>query len=172
MPPCSARSSTSRCRGGLRPCLTGPARGGLPSGRSGQRDGQSWIEHRDGSCGTAFLLEMTGAVVERAEIAQPLQPPGGVVAGNEVADRRPDLGGGAEGSAPDCLLLEGSKEPLDDAIGACRRLQIIRAMVQHTSGSRTRSIRSGTPGTFWSPAASTGAKIGFSATTPKASCCH
>ena len=33
--------------------------------------GQPVIEHRDGSCGTAFQLEMTGAVVERAEIAQP-----------------------------------------------------------------------------------------------------
>ncbi len=89
------------------PCLTGPARGGLPSGRSGRRDGQPSIEHRDGSCGAAFELEMTGAVVERAEIAQPLQSPGGVVAGDEVADRRPDLGGGAEGPAPDRLLLEG-----------------------------------------------------------------
>src|SRR3954447_20776454 len=116
MPPCSARSSTSRCRGGLRPCLTGPARGGLPSGRSGRRDGQLSIEHRDGSCGAAFELEMAVMVVERAEIAQPLQSPGGVVAGDEVADRRPDLSGGAEGPGPDCLLLEGPEEPLNDAI--------------------------------------------------------
>src|SRR3954466_6587266 len=111
MPPCSARSSTSRCRGGLWPCLTGPARGGLPSGRSGRRDGQPLIEHRDGSCGVAFGLAVSGAVVERAEIAQPFQPPGGVVAGDEVADRGSDLGGGAKGSAPDRLLLEGPEEP-------------------------------------------------------------
>ena len=64
----------------------------------------------------AFELEMAVAVVERAEIAQPLQSPGGVVAGDEVADRRPDLGGGAKGSAPDRLLLEGPEEPLDDAV--------------------------------------------------------
>jgi hypothetical protein len=100
MPPCSARSSTSRYRGGLRPCLTGPARGGLPSGRSGRRDGQPSIEHRDGSCGKAFLLEVSGPIVERAEITQPLQPPGGVVAGDEVTDRRPDFGGGAEARSP------------------------------------------------------------------------
>jgi hypothetical protein len=98
------------------PCLTGPARGGLPSGRSGRRDGQPSIEHRDGSCGVTFRLKMAGAVVERAEPAQPFQSPGGVVAGDEVGDRCPDLGGGAEGSAPDCLLLEGSEEPLDDAV--------------------------------------------------------
>jgi len=110
MPPCSARSSTSRCRGGLRPCLTGPVRGGLPSGRSGRRDGQPSIEHRDGSCGKAFGLEMAVPVVERAEVAQPLQPPGGVVAGDEVTDCGPDLGGGAEGSAPDRLLLERSEK--------------------------------------------------------------
>ena len=42
---------------------------------------------------------MTGAVVEGAEIAQPLQSPGSVVAGDEVADRCLDLGGGAEGLA-------------------------------------------------------------------------
>ena len=35
MPAYSAQSSTSRYRGGLQPCLTGPARGGLPNGRSG-----------------------------------------------------------------------------------------------------------------------------------------
>src|SRR4051794_35668379 len=116
MPPCSARSSTSRCRGGLRPCLTGPVRGGLPNGRSGRRDGQLSIEHRDGSCGAAFLLEVSVPVVERTEPAQALQSPGGVVAGDEVADRRPDLGGGAEGSAPDRLLLEGPEEPFDDAV--------------------------------------------------------
>jgi hypothetical protein len=98
------------------PCLTGPARGGLPSGRSGQRDGQLLIEHRDGSCGAAFQLEMAVAVVDRAEITQPLQSPGGVVAGDEVADRCPDLGGGAKGSAPDRLLLEGPEKSFDDAI--------------------------------------------------------
>ena len=36
-------------------------------------------------------MEVSGPVVERAEITQPLQPPGGVVAGDEVGDRRPDL---------------------------------------------------------------------------------
>jgi hypothetical protein len=99
-------------------CLTGPARGDLPNGRSGRQDDQPAIEHRDGSCGTAFQLEVSVPVVERAEITQPLQPPGGVVADDEVGDRRLDLGGGAEGSAPDRLLLEGPEEPLDDAI-AC-----------------------------------------------------
>lgn len=90
MSPCSAQSSTSRCRGGFRPCLTRPAEG-LPSSRLGRRDGQTSIEHPDGSCGAVFRLEMAVAVVEWAEIAQPLQPPSGVVAGDEVGDRGPDL---------------------------------------------------------------------------------
>src|SRR5512134_80112 len=39
VPPCSGRSSTlsRRCRGGQGPSLTGPARGGVPNGRSGRR---------------------------------------------------------------------------------------------------------------------------------------
>jgi hypothetical protein len=56
MPPCSARSSTSRDRGGLRPCLTGP---NTVACRVAGWDGgmtQSSIEHRDGSCGKAFLV--------------------------------------------------------------------------------------------------------------------
>jgi hypothetical protein len=112
MPPCSDRSSTSRFRRGLRACLTGPARGSLPGGRSGRRKGkgQPSIEHRDGSCGAAFGLMMTSVVVERAGIAQPLQPPGSIVTYDEVGDRGPDLGGGAEGPDPDLLLLEGGVE--------------------------------------------------------------
>ena len=73
---------------------------------------------------TAFQLAVSVSVVKRAEITQSFQPPGGVVAGDEVADRSSDLGRGAEGSAPDRRFLEGPKEPLDDAIpcgGAGRR---------------------------------------------------
>lgn len=108
---------------------------------------QPVIEHRDGSCGTAFLLEMAGAVVEGAEIAQPLQPPSGVVAGNEVADRCPDLGGGAEGFAPNRLFLEGPKEPLDDAValwlvreGVAQRDAPVADLVREVVGRVLRPI--------------------------------
>src|SRR3954447_10347884 len=116
MPPCSARSSTSRCRGGLRPCLTGPARGGLPAGRSGRRDGQPSVEHRDGSCGGLLLVVVLGPIVEWAAVSEPFQSPQCIVALHEGTHRSSDFGSSAEGSAPDGLLLEGPEEPLDDAV--------------------------------------------------------
>jgi hypothetical protein len=76
MPPCSARSSTRRCRGGLRPCSTAPARGGLPPPRSGRRDGPPSVELQDGrSCRPAPRCQLPRPVGQRAQIAQPLQPP-------------------------------------------------------------------------------------------------
>src|SRR5689334_302770 len=116
MPPCSVRSSTCRYRGGLRPCLTGPARGGLPMGRSGRRDGQPSVEHRDGSCGGLLLGEVLGPIVEWAPVSEPLQSPRCIVALHEGSYGSFDFSGSAEGPAPDRLLLEGPEEPLDDAV--------------------------------------------------------
>src|SRR3954462_6366786 len=113
MPRGPARTTKSRCRGGLRPCLTGPARGGLPMGRSGRRDGQPSVEHRDGSCGGLLLVDVLGPTVEWAPLSEPLQSPRCIVALHEGGYRSFDFSGSAEGSAPDRLLLEGSEQPLD-----------------------------------------------------------
>lgn len=112
MPPCSVWSGASRCRAWLtvpmllQPCLTGPARGGLPLGRAGRRDVRPSIGHWDGSRGKAFRPEMAVPVVERDEMVQLLHSRVSVVAGDEIAESRFDFCGGAEDLAPDRLLLQ------------------------------------------------------------------
>src|SRR5437868_5971350 len=119
MPPCSARSSELARRwrdGRLRPRWTEPARAGLTIVRSGRQDGQPSVEPQDdGSCRRPFGL-VARAVRERAQIAEPLQAPFGIVAGDEGGDRSADLLGGAEDPAPDRLLLERAEEALDHAV--------------------------------------------------------
>src|SRR5690349_3430300 len=118
MPPCSARSSarTRRWRDGLRPRWTEPARAGLTIVRSGRQDGQPSVEPQDdGSCRRPSGL-VARAVRQRAQIAEPLQAPLRIVAGDERGDRGADLLGGAEDPAPDRLLLERAEEALDHAI--------------------------------------------------------
>src|SRR5690349_21720516 len=118
MPPCSARSSAlaRRCRDGLRPRWTEPARRDVTIAWSGRQDGQPSVELQDeGSCGRPLGL-VVRAVRQRAQIAEPLQAPFRIVAGDERGNRGANLGGGAEDAAPDRLLLERAKEALDHAI--------------------------------------------------------
>src|SRR3954464_11460834 len=51
-----------RWRAGLRPSLTGPARGGLPVGRSGRRDDRLTIEQRDDDCFSEPVTQVVAAV--------------------------------------------------------------------------------------------------------------
>jgi hypothetical protein len=90
---------------------------------------------------------VSGPVVEWAEIAQPFQSPSDVVAGDEVGDRSFDLGGGAEGSAPDRLLLERSEEPLNDAValrlvreGVAQRHAPVADLVREVVGCVLRPV--------------------------------
>src|ERR687884_236052 len=113
MPRCSARSSalTRRGRDGLRPRWTEPARRGLTIAWSGRQDGPPSVELQDGSsCRRPFGL-VVRAVRQRAQIAEPLQAPLRIVAGDERGDRGANLLGGTEDPAPDHLLLERAKEP-------------------------------------------------------------
>src|SRR4051794_21503363 len=122
MPRCSARSSAlpRRGRDGLRPRWTEPARRGPAGAWSGRQDGQPSVEPQDGSsCGRLFG-PMACAVRQRAHVAEPFQAPLDIVTGDELGDRDPNLGGGAEDPAPDYLLLERAEEALDDTI-ALRR---------------------------------------------------
>src|ERR1051325_2166959 len=117
MPPCSPRSSAlaRRCRDGLRPRLTEPARRGLTIARSGRQDGHPSVELQDkGSCRGPHRLAaaVLWAIRQRAQVAEPLQAPFGIVAGDERGDRGANLGGGMEDAAPDHLLLERAEEAL------------------------------------------------------------
>src|SRR5271169_704235 len=71
-----------------------------------------------GLCGAPERLVMpSGASVVRASVAVLLDQPFGVVAGGEGADGVSDVVDGLEDTSVHDLLLEGSEQALDDAIG-------------------------------------------------------
>src|SRR5271165_6712164 len=71
-----------------------------------------------GLCGAPERLVMpSGASVVRASVAVLLDQPFGVVTGGEGADGVSDFVDGLEDTSVHDLLLEGSEQALDDAIG-------------------------------------------------------
>src|SRR5271166_2129323 len=71
-----------------------------------------------GLCGAPERLVMpSGASVVRASVAVLLDQPFGVVTGGEGADGVSDFVDGLEDTPVHDLLLEGSEQALDDAIG-------------------------------------------------------
>src|SRR5688572_6996102 len=116
MPPRLGPSSTSRSRGGLRPCLTAPAGGGLAGARSGRRDRSLSIEQQDRSCDCLLPFKILCSVVKGAPVAEPFQTPKAIVAYDEFRDGSLNLGRGAKDAAEDDLFFQGPEKSLDHAV--------------------------------------------------------